>query len=230
LGVDYDLFARAYPRYRELNDALSGVIAAYAPKKPSGVLKTLEIGCGSGITTSHILSSRPDLTVIAVDNEPKMVGKVSENLAGHMGKGRLQVALADAREHLKGTSDGAFEIIASGFTLHNMTASYRSELLAEIHRCLGQGGLFINTDKYPPDGDQERYELLAEQLDRFFAAFYPLEKYELLREWVLHNVADHSPERVMKIGEAMAEMESLGFSDVREVYRHGLEAVVAAVK
>jgi hypothetical protein len=91
-----------------------------------------------------------------------------------------------------------------------MTASYRSELLVEIHRCLGQSGLFVNADKYPPDDDQERYELL--------------------REWVLHNVADHSPERVMKIGEAMADLGAIGFTDVKEVYRHGLEAVVVGVK
>lgn len=67
-------------------------------------------------------------------------------------------------------------------------------------------------------------------LERFFNAFVPLGKVELLREWVLHNVADQAPDGVMREGEALQEKEGINFEDLKVHFRHGLEAVVSRKK
>jgi hypothetical protein len=102
-------------------------------------------------------------------------------------------------------------------------------VLREAFRVLAPGGLFVNADKYAPDG-QARFDALGEQLGRFFDAFLPLGKYELLRDWVLHNVADQAPDRVMTEKQAWADMAALGFVDLRVSERHNMEAVLTARK
>jgi hypothetical protein len=71
------------------------------------------------------------------------------------------------------------------------------------------------------------FDELVLQLERFFSAFVPIGKIDLLREWVLHNVADQAPDRVMREKDAIEEMEAIGFMDVQVHFRHGLEAVVS---
>jgi ubiquinone/menaquinone biosynthesis C-methylase UbiE len=120
-------------------------------------------------------------------------------------------------------------VVASGFTLHNFIRGYRTSLIKQIFRVIKPGGLFVNADKYSLEG-QEMFDELVMQLERFFKAFVPLGKIDLLREWVLHNVADQAPDRVMKERDALEEMKEIGFEDVKVHFRHGLEAVVSGKK
>ena len=221
---------RAYPNYSELHEVLADLIEAYRASYTRKEVLALEIGCGSGITTSYILGSREDLVLEAIDSEPKMIRKITGNLNPSIQEGRLRVKEADALEHLRTIYDDYFDLVVSGFTLHNLLSGYRNELVRQIYRCLKPNGLFINADKYAPDDDELRFAELGTQLNRFFEALLPLGKEELLVEWVLHNVADQAPERVMREGEALAEMFEAGFREVKVLYRHGLEAVVKGEK
>jgi hypothetical protein len=61
---------------------------------------------------------------------------------------------------------------------------------------LAPSGLFINADKYAQAGEAH-HQALRYQVNSFFDVLLPREKYELLREWVLHYVEDEAPDRVM---------------------------------
>lgn len=56
------------------------------------------------------------------------------------------------------------------------------------------------------------------------------ERYDLLREWVLHYAEDEAADRVMPETEAIATLERLGFADVKIVYRKHMDAVLVARK
>ena len=230
MSEDYDLLTTAYPKYGELHEVLAGVVAQFKAGDTRGEIRALEIGCGSGITTSYILSSREDIVLEAIDNEPGMIRQITENLGFWRHEGRLRVLEGAALEHLRTVPDNFLDLIATGFTLHNFTSDYRNEVIREVFRCLRPGGLFVNADKYAVDDDERRFEELGAQLNRFFDTFIPLGKYELLNEWVVHNVADQAPERVMKEGESLEGMAAAGFRKVKVLFRHGLEAVVKGEK
>jgi len=229
MGEDYDLLRRAYPKYDELHQVLADIIADHASRNNGNAVRAIEIGCGSGITSEYILNSRGDLFLTAIDNEPKMIAQAGLNLKTKLNSGRLTLLQADALEHLGSVRKASVDVVASGFTLHNFMRGYRTSVMKQVFRVIKPGGLFVNADKYSLEG-QEMFEELVVQLERFFKAFVPLGKIDLLREWVLHNVADQAPDRVMKERDALEEMEEIGFEDVRIHFRHGLEALVSGKK
>ena len=55
-------------------------------------------------------------------------------------------------------------------------------------------------------------------------------KYDLLKEWVLHNVADKAPDRVMREKELIQRMEQVGYTEVKILHRENMKAVLVATK
>ena len=131
-----------------------------------------------------------------VDNEPKMIERARERLGTGLASGRLEIVLADALQFLAGRPSDAYDIIASGYCLHNLTVDDRARLYEELWRVLALVGLLVNADKYAQAG-QAQHEALRSQLDLFFDVCLARGKYELLREWVLHYVEDEAADRVM---------------------------------
>ena len=68
------------------------------------------------------------------------------------------------------------------------------------------------------------------QLGLFFDVLAARERYDLLREWVLHYVEDEAADRAMPEADAIGRLEQLGFADVKIVYRHHMDAVLVAQK
>ncbi len=220
---------RAYPHYEEMESKIGAVVAGYRPALPQSAIEVLDIGCGDGITADVILASRGDVKLTAIDNEPKMVKQAQRNLNDWHRNREFMIIQVDALQYLRGVNVPRFDVVASAFTLHNFQCSYRDEVLGETFRVLKPGGVFVNADKYAPDG-QQQFEALVIQLERFFEAFLPLGKHELLKDWVLHNVADQAPDRVMKEKDSIRAMHDLGFVDVDVLNRNNMEAVLVGTK
>jgi hypothetical protein len=119
-------------------------------------------------------------------------------------------------------------IIASGYVIHNLTADC-ARLYDEIWRMLTPSGLFINADKYAQTGEAHR-EAVRWQLNRFFDVFVPCQRYDLLREWMVHYVEDEGSDRVMPEADAITRLNDLGFANVRIAYRRFMDAVLIAHK
>jgi hypothetical protein len=102
-------------------------------------------------------------------------------------------------------------------------------LYDEIWRVLAPSGLFVNADKYAQTVEAHQ-EALRWQLNRLFDVFVPRQRYDLLREWVLHYVEDEAAGRVMPEADAITRLNDLGFADVRIAYRRYMDAVLIAHK
>jgi len=229
MSEDYHLLRLAMPHFEELQQRIGEAVARFAGAGPSGRIHILDLGCGSGITSEMILASGKDILLTSLDNEEKMTRQATENLSEDIREDRCRVVLQDALDYSRDQRDGTFDIVASVLTLHNMHHAYRSLLHREIFRVLKPGGLFINGDKYV-EGDEERFKKLQVALGRFFDAFVPLGKVHLLKDWVLHNVADQAPDRVMKASDAVQELREIGFKSVEIQGRYNMEAVLVAKK
>jgi ubiquinone/menaquinone biosynthesis C-methylase UbiE len=183
---------------------------------------------GDGAITGLLLADAR-LSVTGVDNEPKMIKKARKRLTADLSSGSLKIVLDDALHFLTDQPSHAFDIIASGYVLHNLIGDYRARLYDEIWRVLAPSGLFVNADKYAQTGEAHR-EALRWQLHRLFDVFVPRQRYDLLREWVLHYVEDEAADRVMPEADAITRLNDLGFADVRIAYRRYMDAVLIAHK
>lgn len=225
----YDLLNQVMPHLEELR-ALAGKAAAGYRIKSGGSIAALDIGCGSGGSSRALLSACPNLVLEALDSQQKMLDQACAGLEEEIRHGRCRPVLADALEYLAGRPQNTFDIIASVTTLHNMTQSYRASLYAEIFRVLKPGGLFINADKYTSQDEEERFKSLVAIIGRIFDAFGPAGRLEQLREWVLHNIEDQSPERTMRELDSQAALNRLGFLNIDLLRLSDLEAVLIARK
>jgi ubiquinone/menaquinone biosynthesis C-methylase UbiE len=227
LSDDYDLWRLARPFLGEVHEIVIRAVRSFTEARDRP-LRALDIGMGEGAIT-RLLVADAQLSVTGVDNEPKMIKKAREHLTAELASGRLKIVLDDALHFLANQPSHAFDIIASGYVLHNLTADYRARLYDEIWRMLAPSGLFVNADKYAQTGEAHR-EALRWQLNRFFDVFVPRQRYDLLREWVLHYVDDEAPDRVMPEADAITRLNDLGFADVRIAYRRYMDAVLIAHK
>lgn len=222
LADEYELITLAYPDFEAFQRRMVETINIEAANAP----RIVEIGTGNGFTT-RMLMEIEGVTITTVDNDAQMVEQARRELRQE--NDALEVIEADALEFLRDQPAGAFDVVASAFTLHNMETSYRDPVEREIFRVLRPGGLFTNADKYAPEG-QERFDALVYQVERFFDAFVELDKLDLLRKWVTHNITDQSPRFVMPASAAPARLTAVGFENVQVGDRAHMQAVLTAWK
>jgi tRNA (cmo5U34)-methyltransferase len=229
MSEEYSLIRLAIPQFEELQACVGEVVSQYLPDGERQLVQILEIGCGDGATSATILSSRKDCFLTALDSEEKMVEQASANLERFLEDNRCRLVLCDALTHLRSLPPCSVDIVASALALHNMERSYRDALHALIFRSLKPGGLFVNADKYAA-GEEQRFQALQVGLEKLFDVLAPLGKLELLRQLVLHNVADQAPDRVMREDETVEALLRLGFATVDIPHRDNLQAVLMASK
>jgi tRNA (cmo5U34)-methyltransferase len=229
LGDDYELWRLARPFLGEVHEIVVHAVRSLTQARDRP-LRALDIGMGMGEgAITGLLLADPQLSVTGVDSEPKMLEKARKRLTADLSNGRLNIVLDDALHFLTNQASHAFDIIASGYVLHNLNNDYRARVYDEIWRVLAPSGLFVNADKYAQTVEAHR-EALRWQLNRFFDAFVPRQRYDLLREWVLHYVEDEAADRLMPEADAITRLIELGFADVRIAYRRYMDAVLIAYK
>jgi ubiquinone/menaquinone biosynthesis C-methylase UbiE len=229
MSEEYRLIRLTIPGFEKLQAFLGEVISRYRPDSRGQSIEVLEIGCGDGATSATILGSRDDCLLTALDNEEKMIEQASKALRGYVQNNRCRLILGDALAHLRNLPPRSVDIVASALCLHNLERTYRDALHAEVFRSLKPGGQFVNADKYAA-GEEQRFDALRVSLEKLFEVLVPLGKLELLREAVLHNVADQAPERVMWEDETVKALRELGFATVEILYRDNVQAVLTAIK
>lgn len=92
----FDEFAEVYAeKYGDVSKYANGLRVFLEGIPTEGVV--LELACGPGNVTAHLLSKRPDLNLLATDLSPKML-TLAKNIAPHANFKRLDCrALADVK-------------------------------------------------------------------------------------------------------------------------------------
>ena len=229
-GEEYELFKLACPHYDNLQSKLSKFIKQHFKNSKQSKIRALEIGCGPGYTTVHIISSDDRIIITAVDNEQVMINQAKVCLEYYIQKGRVKLVQKDALDYLRQVQSKSFDVFASGFTLHNFEKKYRNQILKEIYRVLKQGGLFINADKYARDNVKEHNRDLKWQLTQFEKTYVPVGRADLVEEWSKHYLEDNNLEVMMKEKDTINEMRDLGYIQIKTIFRKHMEAIIKATK
>jgi malonyl-CoA O-methyltransferase len=104
--------AETYDEHADLQRGVARRLARLLP--PLDTPRVLELGCGTGLFSRHLLARYPDGTFLFTDLAPSMVEQCRMNLAGAGGK-RVSFDVMDAA---RPTADGPFDLIAMSMTLH----------------------------------------------------------------------------------------------------------------
>ena len=136
------------------------LLRTLAATKPSG--KFLELGTGTGLSTSWILDGMdPNSTLVSIDNDKSVL-----NIAkSHVGKdSRLSLVLSDGEDWVLGNLEKRFDFIFAD-TWHG-----KYLLLEEVLDMLNSGGLYIVDDMLPqpnwPEGHAEKAIQFVKKLDQ----------------------------------------------------------------
>lgn len=220
------LFYALTPHYEALQQTVASTLLEYFP---SGEAQVLELGCGTGITTQHILVANPKLFLWAIDNEKEMIEQAHERLAKYEKEGRLKIELADMYECLKTQPNESFDAIVSALALHNCDAKYRKKTYKEIMRVLKQGGIFVNADKYASDDEAEHKQSLNWQLAQF-DYFKKNGRPDLKRKWAEHYLQDEAPNLLLRENDYVRDLTAVGFNNIQKIFREQMEAIYIVKK
>jgi len=104
---------------------------------PLASARVLELGCGTGLFTRHLLARYPDGTFVVSDLAPSMVEQCRLNLANRR-RGHVSFEVMDAA---RPTVEGPFDLIATSMTLHWITDP--SAALNTLRQLLAPDGVLI---------------------------------------------------------------------------------------
>lgn len=186
--------------------------------------RVVEGGCGTGFSTMKILAVAPGVEVICVDNEPLMLEKAKARLAGDP---RVSFSDTSVLDYLRTLPDGSVHAFATAFMLHNTPTDYRQPLLAEVHRVLTPGGIYLNADRCGRDDPVEYFVDLAAQIQTL-ATYLTLGRPDQYVLWFEHVLRDEG----LRMRESVQRtlLESVGFDSVEIIGRWQTECLFGAWK
>lgn len=242
-GEEYEDLLIALDYYNEFQAETGKALSNYINEncKHLKVIKVLEAGPGTGITTVEILKADPRVKVVSVDNEPKMLDAVRKRFAKiDEFNDRVEFVMSDIVKFLEATEDESFDAFASVYTLHNFTSDFREKVISLIAKKLKHGGIFINGDKYARKGDLHKTDYDAEIANyrKFEVAAKIAEKNgnsdrtqslrRIENEWVLHAAEDEKNKITVEEQEGL--FKTLGFTNINWGKRYDLVVTVSALK
>jgi ubiquinone/menaquinone biosynthesis C-methylase UbiE len=193
-------------------------------------LQIVELGGGTGITTLAMLSARPNLHVLSIDNEPVMQDQAKKHLQQWIADGHLNFCSDDALTALQNLPENSADIIASAYTLHNFLISYREQVIKEIYRVLKPNGQFINGDRYALNDTRQHTRAVQDEISQYFKVLIPLDRSKVLEQWIVHLFNDESQDHIMRESVALQQLHDFGFSDIKISDRINVNALVKAKK
>ena len=242
-GSEYDDLLLAIDYYDDFQSETGKVLKEYIQKSCGDlkIIRVLEAGPGTGITTIKLIDADPRVHVIAVDNEEKMLEAVKLKFSkAPEVKGRVEFVFSDILAFLESCPDESFDAFASIYTLHNFTTDFRNKVISLIAKKLKKGGIFINGDKYAREGELHKNDYAAEikNYEKFLMVADRDEKAgnlaraahlrKIRDEWVNHCAEDEKNKITVIEQEQM--FKDLGFVDIEWKKRFDLVITVRAIK
>jgi tRNA (cmo5U34)-methyltransferase len=124
-----ELMAADVPAYEELQSRVAAATDGVTARR------ILDLGAGTGETSSAVRAKHADATIVAVDESPGMLERITvANVESHVA--RLQDPLPE----------GPFDLVVSALAVHHLDPGEKRELFARVHDALRPGGRFVLGD------------------------------------------------------------------------------------
>jgi tRNA (cmo5U34)-methyltransferase len=90
--------------------------------------------------------------------------------------------------------------------------------------------VLVNGDRYALDNTVEHLKVIQAEVRDYFKVLMEMNLPDLLEQWMVHLFSDESPDRVMRMTEALDLMGKIGYQSVTVHFRNGVNALVSGVK
>jgi malonyl-CoA O-methyltransferase len=127
--------AESYEAHADLQRAISDKLADLLP--PLARPSVLELGCGTGLFSRHLLGRYPDGTFLFTDLAPSMIDQCRRNMSVAV----TQSVSFEVTDAARPPAQGPFDLIASSMTLHWLTDPVAA--LAALCELLAPRGVLI---------------------------------------------------------------------------------------
>ena len=181
--------------------------------------RILEIGTGEGDSALPVLKeTKAKIDLLDVSKE--MIAIAKKKFASY--KDQTKFICEDAYDYL--AKSKPYNIIFSGWTLHNFKKSDKKKLLKAIYKNIAPGGTFILMDKvYPMKGGRNLFD---QQNKRYTKYLFP----ELAAAIIKHEHEDFSDNYRMDEAYMIDLLKQVGFSSVSIIERLERDLVIIAKK
>jgi malonyl-CoA O-methyltransferase len=148
--------ATSYELHAGLQRAIADKLADFLPKLARP--RVLELGCGTGLFSRHLVKRYPEGYFILTDVAPEMIAECRRNLAP-LGPAQISFEVMDAGE---AGGHAGLDLIVSSMTLHWLPDPVAS--LERLSRFLAPGGILLYATLGPESFAEWRSTLAAEGL------------------------------------------------------------------
>jgi tRNA (cmo5U34)-methyltransferase len=191
--------------YRTAVEALE--LASHPPRR------ILDLGAGTGLYSSFVRESYPDVELVLLDGAPAML-----ELAKSAISEPATFFVADLNDLLP---DGKFDAVISALAIHHLEDVDKRALFARVHDALEHGGLFINAEQVSGP---------SEALDAHYGKWHRASSMKLgasADEWAAAE-ARMAFDHCSTVGEQLTWLKEAGFSEVDCLFKHYGFAVLFA--
>jgi tRNA (cmo5U34)-methyltransferase len=140
------------PRYDELQERVVGATRGLA------LSRILELGVGTGETTSRLLDAHSSATLVGIDGNGEMLAAARKALPA----ARADLRLSRLEDPLPA---GRFDAVVSVLAVHHLASEQKAELFARVAAALAPGGRFVLGDAVIPE-QSEAVVPVEEDFDR----------------------------------------------------------------
>jgi tRNA (cmo5U34)-methyltransferase len=215
MAESYDsLIRRAVPRY----DEMVARLLDYLPPDPRSVL---ELGCGTGNLSLHLLARFPRAALTFVDASPEMIALTRSRLERESSAATPAIDFLAQRFEELDAPAASFDLVVSSISLHHVDDKAR--LYASLRSLLTAGGRFCFADQIRGEPDSNHRLNWERWLDfcRERGHCTPEEIESLLQHAAAH---DH----YTTLTDHIALLSRAGFSEIDCVWRNWMWGIVTA--
>jgi malonyl-CoA O-methyltransferase len=158
--------ARSYELHATLQRAVANRLARLLPERDCP--RVLELGCGTGLLSRHLIARYPAGSFVLTDAAPAMIAECRRNLAP-AGDARVSFEVMDAGE---AGAHANLDLIVSSMTLHWLADPVMS--LERLRELLAPGGVLLYATLGPESFAEWRAVLAREGLPSGLTEIKPL--------------------------------------------------------
>jgi malonyl-CoA O-methyltransferase len=166
IAARFGASAERYERHAGLQRAIAARLARLLPKREAP--SVLELGCGTGLLSRHLLQRYPGGRFVLTDAAPAMIAACRRNLAP-LGPANISFEVMDAGE---AGGHAGLDVIVSSMTLHWLADPVGS--LERLRRFLAPEGVMLYATLGPDSFAEWRETLASEGLPSGVSEVKPL--------------------------------------------------------
>lgn len=188
----------------------------------------LDLGCGDGITTQHLLEADSSISATLIDASDDMLIKAEERLKAF---DNITYVRSSFQELINsGIPGNAYDLTVSSMAIHHLSMPEKTSLFNEIFSSLSPGGYFLNIDVIvaPTDAVEDWYMKMWEEdmeIKRNEFGIFDENTADVITRY--KEAEENQPDT---LDVQLNALENIGFSDTDCYYKYGIFTIYGGMK